>query len=339
MGIQDLTAVIKDNASTTISTHGFSQFKDCYIAIDTSIWANVHYRPILSNYIKDDPDSPELFSVNKDGLRKAWISRMLEIGLTFLKHSITPIFVLDGASLPLKASEKEKRAKTNARTKELYEQYKQEYLDTKGAFERTDKYDKFRSAFINQIPFDHTYIKSFQEILVKLNIPVIKCKEESDILIAALWKEKYINAVYTKDTDLVIYGLPLLLTGISGNSFTSIDCNEFMEICELSRDQLIDLAILLGTDYNDRVYGVGPKKAFDFIKTYGKLELLPSKIYKPASNRSLIRNRFKNIPSLESLTLESNEIKKVTLGEILNNEDVFDNYNIGYLISKYSPGD
>lgn len=338
MGIQDLTAVIKDNASLAISTHSFSYFKDKYIAIDTSIWANVHYRPILSNYVKDDPESDEQFTINKVGLKKAWLARMLEIGLSFLKYNITPIFVLDGKSLPMKSSEKEKRAKTQARGKELFDQYKQDYLDTKGAFERTDKYDKFRSAFINQIPFDHTYIKDFQELLIKLGIPVIKCKEESDILIAALWKKEYITAVYTKDTDLIIYGLPLLLTGMISNEFTSIDRSEFLETCELTNDQLVDLAILLGTDYNDRVYGVGPKKAYDFIKQYGKLELLPSRLYKPTSNRTVIRNRFKNIPPLETLILESNEIKKINMGEVLALDDVFDEYNIGYLVEKYGPG-
>ena len=46
---------------------------------------------------------------------------------------------------------------------------------------------------------------------------------------------------------------------------------------QISQNQLIDLAILVGTDFNEGIKSVGPKTALKLIKEYGRLENLPSK--------------------------------------------------------------
>jgi flap endonuclease-1 len=43
----------------------------------------------------------------------------------------------------------------------------------------------------------------------------------------------------------------------------------------ITRNQLIDLAILVGTDFNKGIRGIGPKTALKLIKKYGSLESLP----------------------------------------------------------------
>ncbi len=45
----------------------------------------------------------------------------------------------------------------------------------------------------------------------------------------------------------------------------------------ITREQLIDLAILVGTDFNDGVKGIGPKKALKAVKG-GKIEELRSQV-------------------------------------------------------------
>ncbi|MEM0316224.1 MAG: hypothetical protein QXL61_09040, partial [Archaeoglobaceae archaeon] len=39
----------------------------------------------------------------------------------------------------------------------------------------------------------------------------------------------------------------------------------------ITREQLIDIAILSGTDYNEGIHGLGAKKAYNYIKTYGDI--------------------------------------------------------------------
>jgi flap endonuclease-1 len=53
---------------------------------------------------------------------------------------------------------------------------------------------------------------------------------------------------------------------------------EFLTDCGITRDQLVDLAILVGTDFNEGVKGIGPKTALELVKTYGKIENMPNEI-------------------------------------------------------------
>ena len=48
-----------------------------------------------------------------------------------------------------------------------------------------------------------------------------------------------------------------------------------MEQWQISREQLVDLAILVGTDFNDSIKGIGPKKALKLVQQYGRLEAMP----------------------------------------------------------------
>ena len=42
----------------------------------------------------------------------------------------------------------------------------------------------------------------------------------------------------------------------------------------ITREQLIDIAILVGTDYNDSVKGIGPKTALKLVKKHSTLEAI-----------------------------------------------------------------
>ncbi len=55
-----------------------------------------------------------------------------------------------------------------------------------------------------------------------------------------------------------------------------------MKKLEITREQLIDIAILVGTDYNpDGVKGIGPKKAYRLIKTFKRIENIDKKELDP----------------------------------------------------------
>jgi flap endonuclease-1 len=51
-----------------------------------------------------------------------------------------------------------------------------------------------------------------------------------------------------------------------------------LEHYRITREQLIDLAILVGTDFNDGVKGVGPKKALKLVSDFGSIDRMPSDI-------------------------------------------------------------
>jgi flap endonuclease-1 len=48
-----------------------------------------------------------------------------------------------------------------------------------------------------------------------------------------------------------------------------LDLASALKAAGLTREQLVDAAILIGTDYNEGIHGVGPVKALALIKKHG----------------------------------------------------------------------
>jgi 5'-3' exonuclease len=140
-----------------------------------------------------------------------------------------------------------------------------------------------------------------KKLLISIGFPVLQSVEETDFLIAALSKEGLISAAFSTDTDLCIYGVDYLLTNYYQNQFTILDRRVLLEETGLDQDQLVDLAILLSCDYNSRIPGVGKKTAFDLIEKFETLEMIPAKYRQKSLRRTMIRDRFKNIPSWATL--------------------------------------
>jgi flap endonuclease-1 len=51
-----------------------------------------------------------------------------------------------------------------------------------------------------------------------------------------------------------------------------IDLEKTLEALDLTREGLVELAILVGTDFNEGVPGVGPRTALKLLKKHGGLE-------------------------------------------------------------------
>jgi flap endonuclease-1 len=50
-----------------------------------------------------------------------------------------------------------------------------------------------------------------------------------------------------------------------------IDLEHNLKKLGITREQLIDIALLVGTDYNEGVEGIGVKKAYKYVKAYGNV--------------------------------------------------------------------
>src|SRR5262245_22119348 len=99
-------------------------------------------------------------------------------------------------------------------------------------------------------------------------------------------------AAASKDYDCLLFGTPRLLRflTISGKEFLPskgvsrpivpevIDTKALLAHYGLTREQLIDLAILVGTDFNDGVKGIGPKKALKLVTEFSSIEKMPAEI-------------------------------------------------------------
>ena len=71
----------------------------------------------------------------------------------------------------------------------------------------------------------------------------------------------------------MVYGVPLLRNVTSGTEpLTLIEGDEVPNALDMDSSQFLDFALLLGTDFTDRIRNVGPIRALKFILSYGSIE-------------------------------------------------------------------
>ena len=71
----------------------------------------------------------------------------------------------------------------------------------------------------------------------------------------------------------MVYGVPLLRNVTSGTEpLTLIEGREVRDALDMDSSQFLDFALLLGTDFTDRIRNVGPMRAYNFILSHGSIE-------------------------------------------------------------------
>ena len=104
------------------------------------------------------------------------------------------------------------------------------------------------------------------------------------------------NTVLSKDSDCIIHQAPYVITNIDTVTgvITFFDTTQLKETLEITSEQLIDWAVLMGCDYNpgSRVNKIGPVNGLKLIKEHKKIEDIPG-INHEATKYSTCRKMFK----------------------------------------------
>jgi flap endonuclease-1 len=98
---------------------------------------------------------------------------------------------------------------------------------------------------------------------------------ESDAQCAHLAQNGEAWAAVTQDWDIALFGAPRALRNLALSKTRTPELLELkpaLAKAGLTREQLVDAAILIGTDYNEGLVGVGPVKAVQLIKAHGTLK-------------------------------------------------------------------
>lgn len=74
--------------------------------------------------------------------------------------------------------------------------------------------------------------------------------------------------------DCLTFGCPILLRGFTSKDepVTEIKLDVVLKELDMTMEEFIDLCILCGCDYCDNIEGIGPTKAFKYLKEYGTIE-------------------------------------------------------------------
>lgn len=194
-------------------------------------------------------------------------------------YGVRPVFVFDGKPPELKM-------KTLQARRQCRDKARREWED---AVKRRD-YSVAWSKAVRMDSLNKAMQDDARTLLTLLGIPYILAPQEGEAQAAYLAKKGEVWAANSRDYDSVLFGAPRLVRyiTISGQEFlpskgTSrplipelIELEQLLKALEITREQLVDLAILVGTDFNEGIKGVGPKTSLKLIREYGNLENLPA---------------------------------------------------------------
>jgi flap endonuclease-1 len=117
-------------------------------------------------------------------------------------------------------------------------------------------------------------------------IPWVQAPSEGEAQASIMAKKGLAFGCASQDFDCLLFGVPHLIRNLAvtgrrrqpGKQAWSdvepeqIDLESTLRSVGVTREQLVDVAILIGTDYNPGVAGIGPKTALKFILEAGSIE-------------------------------------------------------------------
>ncbi|HUC38612.1 MAG TPA: flap endonuclease-1 [Candidatus Acidoferrum sp.] len=213
------------------------------------------------------PDGTPL--MDKKGNVTSHLSGLLYRTIELVENGIKPIYVFDGLPSTLKKKTIEARMKRRNEAMEAWQHAKEA-----GEMEDARKYAQ-QSTRINKY-----VIESSRQLLTYMGIPFVNAPGEGEAEACYMCRKGVAYAAASQDYDTLLFGSPIVVRNltISGrrklpgkNIYINIEpemvnLEETLRELKLSQKQLIWIGILLGTDFNDGIKGVGPKTAMKIVK-------------------------------------------------------------------------
>ncbi|XP_067908479.1 flap endonuclease 1-like isoform X2 [Heterodontus francisci] len=114
-----------------------------------------------------------------------------------------------------------------------------------------------------------------QRLLTLLGVPYIEAPSEAEATCAALVKAGKVHCTATEDMDALPFGCTLLVRNVNAKKdarVEEISLPEILRALDLTQEQFVDLCILMGCDYCDKIKGIGIKRALPLIQSHKSIE-------------------------------------------------------------------
>ncbi|MFB6082327.1 MAG: flap endonuclease-1 [Halanaeroarchaeum sp.] len=180
----------------------------------------------------------------------------------FFEHDLSPVFVFDGGVTDLKSAEIEQRREAKEAAAEKMAE----------AEEAGDRIEAARLESRTQRLTD-TIQTTTRELLDLLDVPYVDAPAEGEAQAAYMAREDdAVDYAGSEDYDTLLLGAPVTLRKLTtrGNP-ERMDFERTLEKHDVTWEQLVDVAILIGTDFNEGLTGYGPKTALSAVKEHGDL--------------------------------------------------------------------
>ena len=211
---------------------------------------------------------------DRDGRVTSHLSGLFYRSVALLDIGVKPVFVFDGRPPELKS----RTIETRRQARKTAEREWSDALkagDMKRALTKASQSSRLDGGMVDEA----------KRLLGSMGIPWVVSPTEGEAQMAHMARKGDVWAGASQDFDAILFGTPLLVRNLtlskrrktsSGGSTPItpelVELEHVLEVLSITREQLVDLSILVGTDFNEGVRGIGPKKALKLIREHSSLE-------------------------------------------------------------------
>ncbi|MBU5557488.1 MAG: flap endonuclease-1 [Candidatus Aenigmarchaeota archaeon] len=232
----------------------------------------------------------------------------------FIEAGLLPVYVFDGEPPAFKAAVIEER-KTARDVAHVRWQFALAEGDLSEALKRAKMSARLTGEMIEQS----------KQLLTFMGVPWVQAPSEGEAQCAAMCSQKIVWASASQDWDSLLFGSPRMIRNLSVSGRRKIPRTgayveikpELLELKDvllklgIDREQLIAIGMLVGTDFNPGIPGIGPKKALALVKKHKKfskiMESVKDKWKGPEPQEVL--DFFKNPPVDKDVKIESKPLQ------------------------------
>lgn len=213
------------------------------------------------------PDGTPL--MDSQGRVTSHLSGLFYRTANLLELGIFPCYVFDGKPPKLKEKTVEERKALRSEATIMWEKSKEE-----GDLEAARLYAQRSSKVTPEM------LEESKQLLSALGIPYVQAPSEGEAQAAYMCQREEVYAVGSQDFDALLFGATRLIRNLNITGKRKVPRkNEYIEIkpelielsavlkeLEIKPEQFIEIGILVGTDFNPGLKGIGPKKALKHVK-------------------------------------------------------------------------
>ena len=189
---------------------------------------------------------------------------------SIVDKGIKPIYVFDGES-------HEHKAKTLEQRRAIKEEAMEKWEEAKAA----GNIDDMRKFAIRTSRMSPYILESSKKLLEYMGIPYVQAIGEGEAQGAYMVEQGDAWAVASQDYDCLLFGAPRIVRNLTLSGGLSnleyLELNKVLEEIDLTREQLIDVALMVGTDFNEGIHGIGAKTGLKLIRNNTLEDILVQK--------------------------------------------------------------
>ncbi|WFN35434.1 flap endonuclease-1 [Methanogenium sp. S4BF] len=277
------------------------------------------------------PDGTPL--MNSEGKVTSHLSGLFFRTARFLEYGLKPVYIFDGKPPDLKSS-------TIAKRRELRDRAGTAWVQAKEEGDIAESYKQARAAS----RIDEWVISSSKELLSVMGIPFVDAPSEGEAQAAYMVQKGDLDFSVSQDYDSLLFGVPVLVRNLAvsgkrkfrGRTVVvepeKLYLSKILEGLKISRENLIEMSILIGTDFNEGIKGIGPKTALKIVQNDAFRKTLEEKA--PDFDPRPVMEFFRSPPVTDAYTISWEKPDESAVRDLLCSRYEFSEERVDAVLTK-----